>query len=360
MRRRPAQAASAPERPGWARAALPRGRRANLALLVALAVALVTGTAAFAFGTATTRWVVGLHGAAGLALLVLVPAKGRVVRRGWPAQRATRSASALLGVCAVVAVGSGLLLGAGVDRLLAGVGTMQVHVPAAIAAGVLVVWHAVARPARPHRSDLSRRALLQAGGLLGATAAAWLGVEGVWRVFGRRGAHRRFTGSVERGSGDPGAMPITSWFDDRVLAIDPGTWRLRVRDARGARELDLADLDAAAFPGASVDAVLDCTSGWWSRQRWDGVALRDLVVPGPADRSLVVRSATGYARRLPLRDLDGLLLATRVGGRPLSPGHGAPARLVAPGRRGFWWVKWVVDVRSDPRPAWAQPPFPLT
>ena len=36
------------------------------------------------------------------------------------------------------------------------------------------------------------------------------------------------------------------------------------------------------------------------------------------------------------------------------------ARLVAPGRRGFWWVKWVVSVELDPTPWWRQPPFPLT
>jgi DMSO/TMAO reductase YedYZ molybdopterin-dependent catalytic subunit len=39
---------------------------------------------------------------------------------------------------------------------------------------------------------------------------------------------------------------------------------------------------------------------------------------------------------------------------------GFPARLVAPGRRGFWWVKWVVSVEVDPAPWWRQPPFPLT
>jgi DMSO/TMAO reductase YedYZ molybdopterin-dependent catalytic subunit len=39
-----------------------------------------------------------------------------------------------------------------------------------------------------------------------------------------------------------------------------------------------------------------------------------------------------------------------VGGEPISHGHGAPVRLVAPGRRGFQWVKWVVrlEVRDTP------------
>jgi DMSO/TMAO reductase YedYZ molybdopterin-dependent catalytic subunit len=55
-----------------------------------------------------------------------------------------------------------------------------------------------------------------------------------------------------------------------------------------------------------------------------------------------------------------LLLATHVGGAPLSAGHGAPARLVAPGRRGFWWVKWVTAIDVTDEPWWWQPPFPLT
>ena len=72
-----------------------------------------------------------------------------------------------------------------------------------------------------------------------------------------------------------------------------------------------------------------------------------------------MRSLTGYDRYLPLSDLDHLLLAVAVGGAPLTPGHGYPARLVAPGRRGFWWVKWVAGVELSPRQWWAQSPFPL-
>ena len=71
------------------------------------------------------------------------------------------------------------------------------------------------------------------------------------------------------------------------------------------------------------------------------------------------RSVTGYGRRFPLDEAGDLLLATRVEGETLSAGHGFPLRLVAPGRRGYDWVKWVAELEVSRDPAWLQPPLPL-
>ena len=107
-------------------------------------------------------------------------------------------------------------------------------------------------------------------------------------------------------------------------------------------------------------ATLDCTSGWFADQDWSGVRVSSLVRPGEQARSLYVHSVTGYWMRLPIDDLGGLVLATTVGGQPLRRGHGYPLRLVVPGRRGFWWVKWVDRIEVDSTPAWWQPPLPVT
>jgi DMSO/TMAO reductase YedYZ molybdopterin-dependent catalytic subunit len=56
---------------------------------------------------------------------------------------------------------------------------------------------------------------------------------------------------------------------------------------------------------------------------------------------VAVVSVTGHRWWFPLDEARGMLLGTHVGGEPLAPAHGYPVRLVAPGRRGFQWVKWV-------------------
>jgi DMSO/TMAO reductase YedYZ molybdopterin-dependent catalytic subunit len=215
----------------------------------------------------------------------------------------------------------------------------------------------LARPARAHRTDLSRRTLLRAGTLGVAAAGVYLAITAVVRAAGLPGASRRFTGSYEAGSFDPAAMPTTSWIDDVAPEVDPATWRLVVADADGERELSLQELSRHH---ARLRATLDCTSGWYAHQDWEGVPVAALVRDTGAAQSLYVHSTTGYGIRFPIGDLDRLLLATRAGGAPLSVGHGFPARLVAPGRRGFWWVKWVDRIELRSTPWWWQPPFPVT
>jgi DMSO/TMAO reductase YedYZ molybdopterin-dependent catalytic subunit len=127
-----------------------------------------------------------------------------------------------------------------------------------------------------------------------------------------------------------------------------------------ARPLSLSFTDLV--PTDDLEAVLDCTGGWYAHRHWQGVALGALLAragPLPGARSVVVRSVTGYARRFPLREAERTLLATHVDGEPLSHGHGAPLRLVAPGRRGYEWVKWVEGVevsRRSPLWRWPLPP----
>jgi DMSO/TMAO reductase YedYZ molybdopterin-dependent catalytic subunit len=336
----------------------PPPRITNLALLAALLVAFASGVGAVAAGTASGRWVAVAHGVVGVAVVLLVPWKSMIVRRGLhrPRHRRSRWVSLLLAALAVAALVTGLGSASGLLRSVGGFHGIWLHVAAALALVPLVVWHVLARPAHASRMDLSRRTLLRAGTLGAAAAGVYLAITAVVRAAGLPGASRRFTGSYEVGSFDPAAMPTTSWIVDVAPEVDPATWRLVVADADGERQLSLEELSRH---DARRRATLDCTSGWYAHQDWEGVPVAALVRDTGTGRSLYVHSTTGYWIRFPIGDLDRLLLATRAGGAPLSVGHGFPARLVAPGRRGFWWVKWVDRIELLSTPWWWQPPFPV-
>jgi DMSO/TMAO reductase YedYZ molybdopterin-dependent catalytic subunit len=325
-----------------------------MALLIG---ALFTGALAYATGTGWARlWVIA-HGIVGLGIVALAPWKSVIVRRGLTRRRRGWVISLVFAVLVAVAITFGILHATGVVVALGEITSLQIHVGAALLAIALGLLHVLAKRVRMQRTDLTRRNFLRTGALLGATGIAYAAVEGVVRATSLPGADRRFTGSYETGSHVPGEMPVTQWLNDPVPSIDSAEWRLMVGAGSTAREWTYDEL--AGFDDR-LRATIDCTGGWFAEQDWEGVRLPRLFADVGEARSLSVVSATGYSRRFPVRDLPNLLLATRVGGLPLSPGHGFPVRIVAPGRRGFWWVKWVERMELSTTPWWWQPPFPVT
>jgi DMSO/TMAO reductase YedYZ molybdopterin-dependent catalytic subunit len=335
---------------------LRAGRRTNVALLALLAGAVVTGALSFAIGGSWVRWAVVAHGVAGLGIVALAPWKSAISARGLRRHASRRALSFALFALVVATLVTGIGHATGLLSSLGPVSAMQVHVAAAVASLPLAVWHMLARKTLPHRTDLSRRNLLRGGVLLGGAAAGYAAVEGLVHVAALPGRVRRPSGSYERGSFQPDAMPVTQWLNDPVPTVDLDGWALRIEDADGERDVGYEELFAHR---SAVRAVLDCTGGWFAEQEWEGVVLSDLLAGDDRAASIELHSLTGYIRRLPAHDAGRLLLATRVGRRALSAGHGFPLRLVAPGRRGFWWVKWVDRVSLSETPWWWQAPFPL-
>lgn len=334
------------------------GRRTNLALLTLLAAALATGGLAYAIGTGWSRWAVVGHGTAGLGILLLAPWKSVIARRGLRRGRPGSWASVTLAVAVGLAFLAGIAHSTGVLRSAGGITAMQVHVGAALVSVPFALWHLFTRPVRPRRTDFSRRAFLRSAVLGAASFAAYGALAGVVWITRLPGRARRFTGSYETGSFRPEAMPVTQWLNDSVPAVDGSSWFVSIRHA--GREVGRLSLDEIDRRRQRVQATIDCTGGWFATQDWEGVRMDALLPSGLGGRSIEIRSVTGYARRYPLADAPVLWLATRVGSAPLSPGHGYPARVVAPGRRGFWWVKWVASIEVNDAPWWLQPPFPLT
>lgn len=324
------------------------GRQTNLALLWASVLALLTGVGAFLVGSPTGAWIVIGHGVVAFAIVVLTPWKTVIASRGLQRRHTGTWLSIGLSVATLAALATGVMLVTGAVDSIGPFTTMQLHVPFGLLAVALTLIHILHRPV-PHRSsDLSRRNALRAGGVLAVAGGLWLAVEGILEVSSARGAGRRFTGSHE--VVDPTDVPYTQWINDSVQHLDPETHPVTI----AGKELSTQEL---AEGGDVIEATLDCTGGWYTTQEWMGTTL-DRLVGSTTGTSIVVRSVTGYWRRFPLEQAGRLLLATHMAGEPLRDGNGGPVRIVAPGRRGYWWVKWVESIEIDDRPPWWQPPLP--
>jgi len=128
-----------------------------------------------------------------------------------------------------------------------------------------------------------------------------------------------------------------------LTAVD--AWRLWV-DGLVAQPLALSFSEVEAFGAQARSADVVCEAGWMaSEPPWEGVPVTAML--GRAGVDPAARFLKVYARnspmRLPLQEAlkGGTILARTLNGAPLTPEHGAPLRLVAPGRACVDLVKWV-------------------
>ncbi len=335
---------------------------ANILLLVFLFLELVSGFFGLTSGSEERAFQIQIHRIAGYGILVVGAWKLLNVLRSlkWPRAGSVRVASLALVVGLVATMALGLVWSIGGSYRWWLFSGMSWHIYAGAAVVPLLAWHSWYMLRKfPIAFWVERRLVLRAFGLAVAGFVGWQLIERTASVAELPGSDRRFTGSYDQGRFTGNAFPRVSWLNDRPSPMDVNRWQLNVTGAVN-RPLTLGYEDLET--DGEVTATLDCTGGWHTTQNWSGARLAgilDRASPTSQARSIVVRSVTGYYRRYAIRDVDGLILATHVTGERLSHGHGFPTRLVAPGRRGFEWVKWVTEIEVDENPSWWQPPLPL-
>ena len=101
------------------------------------------------------------------------------------------------------------------------------------------------------------------------------------------------------------------------------------------------------LPQVTLDAEFHCVTQWSKLQNtWQGILFTDLmklITPQPEARYVMAHCYGGYTANVALDVLldDDVLFAHSHDGRPLSPEHGGPMRLVVPKRYGWKSAKWV-------------------
>jgi len=323
-------------------------RLTDWSLALCVGVAFATGLAGNNAGRPVLWWIFALHGGAGLALALFLIGK---LRRVLPRLRHDRQWNrwTIIGLLTTLGVlltlGSGIAWVAGGTFDAAGFGLLNWHITLGLVLILLVSVHMIAR-AKPLRSrDMSgRRQALRWLGLVAGGVVLWPAQQRL------ASANRRFTGSRAAGNYAGNAFPATSWVADRPRPLLPANWTLTVG---GHVARPFIATDSEVTHAEAIEATLDCTGGFASTHIWRGVRVGTLLACAGVREGagwVRFRSVTGYRWSLPLDEARDALLATHVGNEPLNHDHGAPLRLIAPGRRGFQWVKWVVamDVLAAP------------
>ena len=335
---------------------------ANTLLLVLITAELVSGLVGLMSGSPRAAIFIQIHRVAGYGIVVLLMWKAVNIVRSlrWPRHATPRTASLVLSAILLLTLALGFWWSFAGAFSFAWFSGVSWHIYAGVALAPVLVWHSLYQTrGLPLAFWADRRSFLRLAGLAVLGAGAWQLGELVARATALPGSARRFTGSYEAGSFSGNAFPTTSWLNDRPDPIDSTRWNLNVGGVV-ANELNLvvADLDRKG----SLEATLDCTGGWHSTQVWGGTPVAELLDrAGVSDAaaSVTFRSVTGYNRRFSVAEARSYLLATHVGGQTLSHRHGSPLRLVAPGKRGFEWVKWVEAIEVNESSRWWQSPLPL-
>ncbi len=338
---------------------------ANVLLIVLVVAELITGYLGLTHSNPEWIAAMHLHRIFGFTILALFIWKSRNIlgsvrsAHNWHMSGPAMLWSIVLLVGLLTVLGLGLAWSHFGYYSWLGFSGTTIHMNLALLLLPLLIAHALRhRISWRVRYVADRRNALRVGGLALAGFMLWRTSEFTNVLTAGPGASRRYTGSHPEDGDD---FPVTMWLNDKIPHINADRWRLRVDGhVEHPYELGLAELQGWQH---RLTATLDCTGGWYTSREWEGVPVADLLAraqPKPGAGSITIRSRTGYFRRYSLGEAGRAILASRVDGKLLSAGHGFPARMVEPHKRGYDWVKWVDSITVNDTGKFWQPPLPLT
>jgi DMSO/TMAO reductase YedYZ molybdopterin-dependent catalytic subunit len=100
--------------------------------------------------------------------------------------------------------------------------------------------------------------------------------------------------------------------------------------------------------------TLNCVEGWSVTILWDGIRVRDLLADAgiePGANTVRFYASDGYTTMFPLSYImdNNILMAYAMNNVTLPPERGYPFQLVAEGKWGYKWIKWItrIEVSED-------------
>jgi DMSO/TMAO reductase YedYZ molybdopterin-dependent catalytic subunit len=100
--------------------------------------------------------------------------------------------------------------------------------------------------------------------------------------------------------------------------------------------------------------TLNCVEGWSVTILWDGIRIRDLLNEAgidPGARTVRFYASDGYTTMFPLNYIldNNVMIAYAMNNVTLPPERGYPFQLIAEGKWGYKWIKWItrIEVSED-------------
>lgn len=127
--------------------------------------------------------------------------------------------------------------------------------------------------------------------------------------------------------------------------IDKDTYRLQI-DGMVERPANLTYAQITNYTPASKVVTLNCVEGWSFTAKWTGVPVKTLLDgTGIKENAtyVIFYSADGYSTAHDLNYLidNNIMLAYKLNDLTLPPDRGFPLQLVAEGKYGYKWAKWI-------------------
>ena len=138
-----------------------------------------------------------------------------------------------------------------------------------------------------------------------------------------------------------------------VQYVDLDDYTLTI-DGLANRPQNYTYADVTSMPSDERLLRLYCVEGWNANILWKGVAMQALLAsadPKSEANTVIFHAVDGYTTSLPLQEIldQNLILAYDANGIALPPEMGFPFILVAEGKWGYKWARWVnrIELSSD-------------
>jgi|GEM_PF-749711 len=141
--------------------------------------------------------------------------------------------------------------------------------------------------------------------------------------------------------------PVNSVFG--VPTINLATYQLEITGlVESPYTMTLAEIQSSHAVTTDI-MFMYCVEGWEVWGKWKGILVRELLNKAQIQQEgeyVLFSCADGYSTALPISYLKkyDAMLAYRVNLLPLKEDNGYPLRLIAFGKYGYKWAKWVTKM----------------